>query len=36
MSFYGRVILPRLIDMAVGNKAAAAERERLVPARQSI
>lgn len=32
MSFYGRVILPRLIDLALRNRAAAAERAKLVPA----
>lgn len=32
MSFYGRVILPRLIDLVMRNKADAAERANLVPA----
>ena len=32
MSLYGRVILPRLIDLVMGNKAATAERAKLVPA----
>jgi ubiquinone/menaquinone biosynthesis C-methylase UbiE len=31
MSLYSRVILPRLIDLVMGNKAAAAERAKLVP-----
>ena len=31
MSFYGRVVLPRLIDLVMGNKAATAERAKLVP-----
>jgi ubiquinone/menaquinone biosynthesis C-methylase UbiE len=32
MSLYSRVILPRLIDFVMGNKAATAERAKLVPA----
>lgn len=31
MSLYSRVILPRLIDLVMGNKAAASERAKLVP-----
>jgi ubiquinone/menaquinone biosynthesis C-methylase UbiE len=31
MSLYSRVILPRLIDLVMGNRAAAAERAKLVP-----
>jgi ubiquinone/menaquinone biosynthesis C-methylase UbiE len=31
VSFYGRVVLPRLIDLVMGNKAATAERAKLVP-----
>jgi hypothetical protein len=31
MSLYSRVILPRLIDLVMGNKAATAERAKLVP-----
>jgi ubiquinone/menaquinone biosynthesis C-methylase UbiE len=31
VSFYGRVVLPRLIDLVMRNKADAAERAKLVP-----